>query len=138
MQVLNDDCFKLLTNQPFPHGDASPPPLTTILGSVLNASPRTVFVQGQYDGVVKINSTLLALQNVTWGVAGGEQQGFSRSPFETDLQVSGAKVGSYVTERNVTLAIVDKAGHMVPADSPQTALKLIRYVLGRTQTLDVD
>ncbi len=77
------------------------------------------------------NGTLLALQNLTWSGA----QGFSTPPTRPLIGVDGAVAAHYVTERGLTYAAFEEAGHAVPTYQPAGSLKLIRYLLGQVDRL---
>ncbi|CAO1615390.1 unnamed protein product [Parajaminaea phylloscopi] len=107
-------------------GDLSPPPAQTVLPSVIEKSKRTIIANGELDGLIISNGILLGLQNMTWGGA----QGFSKPPTQPLIGVTGEREGSYVTQRGLTFAKVDRAGHMIPGDRGTAGLALLRFLLG--------
>lgn len=114
-----------------PHGDPSRPSAYVNLGKVFESSVRSIVAQGRFDGLVQLNGTLLTMQNVTWNGA----QGFSKAPTKILRDATGLAAGTFTQERNVTLAIVDDAGHMIPWHAPAAGFKLASYLLGRVHSL---
>lgn len=115
-----------------------------LLGRVISKNQRTVIQHGLRDMVLMSNGTLLAIQNTTWSDAGsggtsGELQGFQDNFFANkgNLKVNGKSTGQYITERGLTFATVDKAGHMVPTFTPSTAYKLQKFLLGQIAEADL-
>lgn len=113
------------------NGDTSAPPDETVLAGVIESSKKSIIANGRLDGLILTNGTALALQNLTWSGV----QGFEKSPAEKEIVTDGTKAGNYVTERNLTFAIIDKSGHMVPEDTPATGLQLVKFLLGQVDDL---
>lgn len=102
-------------------------PVPDVLSRVVEKSKHTVVQHGTYDMVVLYHGTSLALQNMTWN----GRQGFENPP-SNKLHSNGDVTVHYVSERNLTYFIVPRAGHMVPATSPEAAFHMAMYWLGRS------
>lgn len=121
----------------FPHEyDPTPPSFEDgSMERVMAKSDRVVMFAGQDDYKIIASGTQLGLQvsgmqsdqcvrasalvaessiflqNLTWG----GKQGF-QEPLTKQLISNGTQVGLYQTERNVTFAVLDHAGHFVPGE----------------------
>lgn len=96
--------WKTCTRGVFPTGDHSAPPDQTVLPGVIEKNKRTIIANGQLDGLIITNGSLLGMQNMTWN----GKQGFSRAPTTPLIGTTGKHEGTYVTERGLTFAIVDR------------------------------
>ncbi|GAB0143277.1 hypothetical protein EsHS_00003799 [Epichloe bromicola] len=126
----------------FVNRDTSAPPSTTVLGGVIDRTRNVVIGHGALDFVLLANTTLLAIQNMTFG----GKLGFERRPTEPfyvpyhrrgDLgTIAGAGVfGTAHTERGLTYVGVSLSGHMVPQFAPSAAFRHLEYLLGRVKSL---
>ncbi|KAG6037768.1 hypothetical protein E4U41_004749 [Claviceps citrina] len=122
--------------------DNSPWASTTVLGGVIDRTKNVVIGHGALDFYFVTNTTLLAIQNVTFG----GKLGFERRPTEpfyvpyhhreADSSLAGAGVfGTAHTERGLTYVGVSLAGHMVPQYAPSAAFRHLEFLLGRVDSL---
>ena len=101
-------------------GDLSlPSSQSGVLQSVIERTNNVIIASGGLDFLVPANGTLMIVQNMTWN----GQQGFQKDPRTTEFYVpyhpeysqgalAGAGiVGTFGTERGLTFAVVDLAGH---------------------------
>ena len=101
--------------------DQSPGPAKNgVLARVIEGTENVIIAVGKLDFLLPVNGTLLAIQNITWGGTQGLQSFPSNDlyvPFHPDpnqAALSGAGTfGEWVTERGLTFAQVDYAGHMM-------------------------
>ncbi|KAL9935984.1 hypothetical protein V8E36_004826 [Tilletia maclaganii] len=100
----------------------SQPNITTLI----ERSPKWIWAHGMYDMRLLTNGTKLFIQNQTWR---GEH-GFQSPPTARLIDTDGKDAGSFQTERGVSLVVVDRAGHMIPGDTPAAGLRLLRFLLG--------
>ncbi|OAA43259.1 serine carboxypeptidase 1 [Metarhizium rileyi] len=126
----------------FVDGDNSPPSSTTVLGNVIDRTGNVVIGHGALDFILLSNSTLMAIQNMTFG----GKLGFQQPPTEpfyvpyhsnSDLgTLAGAGVfGTTHTERGLTYVVVSLSGHMVPQYAPSAAFRHLEFLLGRVDSL---
>ncbi|PBP18940.1 alpha/beta-Hydrolase [Diplocarpon rosae] len=96
-----------------------PPSSLSVLPSVIERSACTVIAHGALDMVMSTNGTLLMIQNMTWDGA----QGFTEKPsgpfkvpfhheFNSLHMAASGVVGTTHTERGLTWATVNLAGHL--------------------------
>ncbi|CCA72939.1 related to KEX1 protein precursor [Serendipita indica DSM 11827] len=110
-------------------GDPSPEP-QTFLSDLAKRVP-IVFFSGNEDTLVGHRGTELAIQNMTFGGI----RGFTARPSTPFSDVDGNFAGIVHQERNVTYALFDGAGHMVPADRPKAAYAFFKeFILGSNST----
>lgn len=96
----------------FPNDDPTPLPMEDgSLSRLIDRSEKVVMYGGQDDFKLLSLGTQLGLQNITWG----GMQGFQTRPRDR-LYAQGKDVGVYRTERKLTWAVVDRAGHFVPGE----------------------
>ncbi|KAI0344358.1 alpha/beta-hydrolase [Trametopsis cervina] len=99
-----------------------------------NATHRDVSVviySGNDDSLVSHISSLIAIQNTTFGGI----QGFSRVPSTPWYDDAGKFAGIVHQERNWTYVLVNGAGHLVPQQQPDRGLVLLReFILGSNTT----
>ncbi len=107
----NIDWIECTNNNVFVNGfDQSPPPVYSILPSVIEKSQRTIIVHGQHDFVLIAEGTRIAIQNMSWqGV-----QGFQMEPTDRFIVPGQGDLGFVHTERGLTYVEVALSGHMVP------------------------
>ncbi|KAK5654879.1 hypothetical protein OQA88_6916 [Cercophora sp. LCS_1] len=127
----------------FTNGDNSPPASWGALPHVIDATKNVIISHGDRDYILFSNSTLLGIQNMTWGGA----QGFQNKPTEpffvpsdsfydpTALAGSGV-MGTVISERGLTYVGVTGAGHMVPEFAPGAAFRQLEFMLGRVKCLN--
>ncbi|KIL59167.1 hypothetical protein M378DRAFT_169680 [Amanita muscaria Koide BX008] len=115
----------------FPNGDASLPPVFSVLPSVIEKSKRAIILHGLGDYVLIADGARIAIQNMTW--AG--MQGF-QTPIATDsFVVDGiGALGNVHQERGLTYYEVVLSGHMIPQFSPWSAFQSVHYLLGLRST----
>ncbi|CAO1619579.1 unnamed protein product [Sympodiomycopsis kandeliae] len=132
IHLSEDDTWKSCTRPSyiFPKGDSTPFSMQDgSLARSIDKSTRSLIINGQDDFKLLSLGTQLGLQNTTWG----GKQGFQTNP-TTQAALTGAsgkKVGTYHTERKLTFALVDNAGHFVSVTQPEASLKLHKYLLGQ-------
>ncbi|EJU03580.1 alpha/beta-hydrolase [Dacryopinax primogenitus] len=98
----------------------------TLLPELVDRLPGGVTLwHGVLDALLLAEGDRLTIQNLTWG---GEQ-GFQEEP-HTPLYLGREKKGLWHEERGLTYVEVYDAGHMVPQDQPEVALRVLKYVLG--------
>ncbi|KAK2459782.1 hypothetical protein APHAL10511_008214 [Amanita phalloides] len=111
----------------FPNGDASLPPVFTVLPGVIQKSKRSVIIHGLADYVLIADGARIAIQNMTWN----GMQGFQTPIVQDSLIVDGiGALGNVHSERGLTYYEVVQSGHMVPQYSPWTAYQSMQYLLG--------
>ena len=128
------------------NSDSSPPSALSVLPSVIDRADRVVIGHGLADMILLFNGTVIAVQNMTFNGA----QGFSTAPSDwADFYVpyhnsyinqlgdiAGAGImGSYHTERKLTVVTVDLSGHMIPQYAPSASYRTIEFLLGRIPSL---
>ncbi|KAG5982779.1 hypothetical protein E4U55_001385 [Claviceps digitariae] len=122
--------------------DFSPWSSQTVLAKVIDATRNVVIGHGALDYYFVANTTLMAIQNMTFG----GQRGFQTRPHEPfyvpyhrrgpNASLAGAGVfGTTHTERGLTYVGVSLAGHMVPQYAPSAAFRHVEYLLGRVDSL---
>lgn len=112
-----------------PWGD--PSPASQGLLSDLSVHVSMIFYSGNDDALVGHRGTELAIQNFTFGGI----RGFTARPSTPFSDTDGNFAGIIHQERNVTYALFDGAGHMVPTNKPKAAYAFLReFVLGNNQT----
>lgn len=114
-----------------------------VLSRVIDGTENVIIAVGKLDFLLPVNGALLAIQNMTWGGVQGFQSPPSSEifvPYHPDpnlAALSGAGVfGEFVTERGLTFAQVDYAGHMIPEYTPGAAYRMLEQILGRIPSLD--
>ncbi|KAI9703449.1 MAG: hypothetical protein M1820_005922 [Bogoriella megaspora] len=121
--------------------DRSPDPIQGVLPQVIEATNRVIVSNGNWDGLLLTNGTLLQIQNMTWN----GQLGFQSPPTEDfivptpDLQygVRGPQgiMGKQHFERGLLWIEGYQAGHEQPQYQPRAALRHIQWLLGRIDQL---
>lgn len=119
----NEDITPAPANSPF-FGHA--------IDRVVNQGGRVLLIAGEKDMLVTAISTTLGMQNVTWQ----DKQGFQVAPHQ-EIKVRGRRVGIIQSERGVTYSVLDKSGHMAPANEPEASEKLVKYLLGQLEYKDL-
>ncbi|KAK2625180.1 hypothetical protein QTJ16_005549 [Diplocarpon rosae] len=122
-----------------------PPSSLSVLPSVIERSACTVIAHGALDMVMSTNGTLLMIQNMTWDGA----QGFTEKPsgpfkvpfhheFNSLHMAASGVVGTTHTERGLTWATVNLAGHRIAQNAPSAAFRLVEFLIGRIHSLSSD
>ncbi|ORY27363.1 Alpha/Beta hydrolase protein [Naematelia encephala] len=140
------------TGGPQSEGDLSADPIQAVLPKVIDATQRVLIANGNLDGIILTNGTLLAIQNMTWG----GQLGFQNAPnttFEVTLgdieygqfleaqgftdftQIPQGKVGLQHSERGLLYVEVFQSGHMQPEYMPRAAFEQLLWLLRRIDSL---
>lgn len=125
-----------------PNGDSSPPPFLEVLPNVIERTQNVIVAHGLLDMVLIANGTLLQLQNTTWGGL----QGFQTAPsdkliapqhrdYSNYMLAASGIMGTTHTERGLTYAAIELAGHMVPQYTPSVAFRQVEVLLGRIDSL---
>lgn len=115
----------------FPDGDASLPPVFTVLPSVIERSERAVIVHGLADFILIAEGTRIAIQNMTWNGVQGFQTPIANDSFIVD---GVGALGTAHSERGLTYFEVELSGHMIPQFSPVAALQIMQYLMGFRDT----
>ncbi|KAG6016601.1 hypothetical protein E4U54_000994 [Claviceps lovelessii] len=123
--------------------DNSPWSSTTVLGKVIDRTENVLIGHGALDYIFVANTTLMAIQNMTFGGKLGFET-MPHEPFyvpyhrrEADGSLTGAGVfGTAHTERGLTYVGVSLAGHMVPQYAPSAAFRHVEFMLGRVDSLN--
>ncbi|KAJ7741263.1 alpha/beta-hydrolase, partial [Mycena metata] len=94
-----------------------------------------IFYSGNDDSLISHRSTEVVIQNTTFGGI----QGFTRKPATAFTDDHGKFAGIVHQERNVTYALFNHAGHLVPQSVPEAAFVFLReFILGSNLTGYVD
>ncbi|KAF8350959.1 Alpha/Beta hydrolase protein [Amanita rubescens] len=110
----------------FPNGDASLPPVFTVLPNVIGKSKRSVIIHGLGDFVLIADGARIAIQNWRDG-----KQGFQTPIVQDSFIVDGiGALGNVHSERGLTYIEVVLSGHMIPQFSPWSAYQSMQYLLG--------
>ncbi|KAG6051946.1 hypothetical protein E4U39_006469 [Claviceps sp. Clav50 group G5] len=131
------------TTSVFVDYDTSPWSSASIFGKVIDATKNVIIGHGTLDFLFTTNTTLMAIQNMTFG----GKLGFEKRPHEpfyvpyhqrgADASIAGAGVfGTAHTERGLTYVGVSLAGHMVPQYAPSAAYRHVEFLLGRVDSLN--
>ena len=126
----------------FAGGDNSDASSYLAIPRVIERTKNVQIAHGTMDMVLLANGTLLAIQNMTWG----GQRGFHRQPQEPlfvphhpNPNVEGSSgqgvLGTWHTERGLTWALVDLAGHMLPTLQAAVSFRQVEVLLGRIANL---
>ncbi|KAH8914966.1 alpha/beta-hydrolase [Atractiella rhizophila] len=107
--------------------DNSRPPCD-LLPELLSRIEVTIW-QGLNDSLLLAEGTRLVIQNTTW--LGSQATCGFHNPPEKPLLLNGEKKGTWNKERGLTYIEVDNAGHLIPFDAPEVALKVLGYLLGK-------
>jgi carboxypeptidase D len=145
----------------FPDGDESVPSALGPLPSVIERTNKTIIGHGLLDFLLFANGSLITIQNMTWNGLQGFQTAPSKTqnlyvPYHQSLgtilglddnavpdvtpqyDTAGAGwQGTWHTERGLTLAIVNLAGHQIPQYVPGASYRQLEFLLGRTENLGV-
>ncbi|KUI65651.1 Serine-type carboxypeptidase F [Cytospora mali] len=122
--------------------DDSDPSSYRTIPDVIDRTKNVQIAHGTMDMVLLANATLLAIQNMTWG----GRLGFHREPREPlfvphhpNPAVEGSSgqgvLGTWHSERGLTWALVDLAGHQVPTWQAAVSFRQIEVLLGRVANL---
>ncbi|CCM04962.1 uncharacterized protein FIBRA_07159 [Fibroporia radiculosa] len=111
----------------FPDGDASLPPVFSVLPSVIERSERAVIVHGLADFILIAEGTRIAIQNMTWNGLQGFQTPIANDSFIVD---GVGALGTAHSERGLTYFEVALSGHMIPQFSPVAAFQIMEYLMG--------
>ncbi|KAI0002905.1 alpha/beta-hydrolase [Russula compacta] len=114
-------------NDVFPQGDASLPPVFTVLPNVIEKSKRSVIAHGLADFVLIPEGTRIVLQNMTCKCY---LQGFQSPIVHDSFIVDGVALGSLHTERKLTYVEVVLSGHELPGYSPEASFQVMQYLMG--------
>lgn len=126
----------------FAGGDNSDPSSYRAIPHVIERTKNVQIAHGTMDMVLLANSTLLAIQNMTWG----GRLGFQREPREPlfvphhpNPAVEGSSgqgvMGTWHSERGLTWALIDLSGHQAPAWQAAVSFRQIEVLLGRVANL---
>lgn len=123
--------------------DGSDPSSYAAIPNVIEKTKNVQISHGSMDFVLLANSTLLAIQNMTWG----GKQGFQSLPTSplfvphhdnpSPAGASGQGVlGTWHEERGLTWSLVELTGHMVPTWQAAVAFRQIQVLVGRVDNLN--
>lgn len=128
-------------------GDYSLDSIQKVLPQVIEATNRTLVINGDLDMIIITAGTLLSLQNMTWN----GDLGFQTKP-ATDILIDGVSQGIQHTERGLLWAETYQSGyvnfgiayeilltlifrHMGPEYSPKTSLRHLQWMRGTIDSL---
>ncbi|KAL9073142.1 MAG: hypothetical protein Q9157_004855 [Trypethelium eluteriae] len=121
--------------------DLSPDPIQHVLPQVIEATNRVIVSNGDWDGLLLTNGTLLSIQNMTWN----GKLGFQAPPTEDvivqtpDLQygIGGPQgvIGKQHYERGLLWIETYQSGHEQPQYQPRATLRHLEWLLGRIDQL---
>ncbi|KAM0754461.1 alpha/beta-hydrolase [Meredithblackwellia eburnea MCA 4105] len=123
LHVPNSGTWSECSSSPFVDGLDSAAWSETKLPGLLGVMPVLLW-HGLIDSILLPEGDLITIQNMTWNGA----QGFSSYP-NSSLTLNGVKAGTWGAERNLTLAFVENAGHMIPEDQPGLGLAIFSSFL---------
>ena len=101
-----------------------------MLQSVIIRNKRTIWTAANKDFIVMTPGTQLLLNSMYWAGA----QGFSKKP-DTPFIVAAGQRGVWHEERGLTYVEIEDSGHQVPMWAPQSAYRLLEYLLGIVPSL---
>ena len=114
-----------------------------MLPGVIERTGNVILGHGSRDFLVLPESTLLTIQNLTWRGALGFQRwpaGPLFVPYHDNADVRMASgegvVGTTHTERGLTWFEAALAGHLLAADQPAVAFRMVEVLLGRVEGLE--
>ena len=123
--------------------DGSDPSSYAAIPNVVDRTKNVQIAHGSMDFVLLANSTLLAIQNMTWGGKQGFQslpQSPLFVPHHDNPSVAGTSgqgvLGTWHEERGLTWALVELTGHMVPMWQAALAFRQVEVLLGRVDALN--
>ncbi|KAJ4180618.1 hypothetical protein NW767_014334 [Fusarium falciforme] len=141
---LNSDWSVCSKGDVFVEGyDDSDPSIVRAIPHVIDGTHNVQISHGSMDFILVSNTTLLAIQNTTWGGKLGFQS-MPESPLfvpqHPDPKLEGSSgsgvLGTFHTERGLTWSVVNQAGHMVPAYQAAVAYRQVQFMLRRIKSLD--
>jgi carboxypeptidase C (cathepsin A) len=83
-----------------------------------------------YNGLYDMDCNFIGTDNWLASIDWQGSDNFKNSPRKTWMD-NGKVLGSYRTAGNLTQVLVKDAGHLVPMDQPESALKLFNTFLGK-------
>lgn len=116
-------------------GDFSLDPIQSVLPKVIEATNRVLIGNGDFDGLLLTNGTLLSIQNMTWN----GKLGFQDAPsgdfvvgigdYQRVWEPQGI-VGKQHFERGLQWVETFQAGHQEPQYQPRASIYHLRWLLG--------
>ena len=111
--------------------DLSTESIQSVLPLVIEATNRVLVSNGDWDGLLLTNGTLLSIQNMTWN----GKLGFQSAPSQDFVVPTQGVMGKMHYERGLQWAETYQCGHMQPQYQPKAALRHLEWVLGRIDAL---
>ena len=121
--------------------DRSSDPIQHVLPQVIEATNRVIVANGDWDGLLLTNGTLLSVQNMTWN----GKLGFQKPPRkdividipDIEYYVGGPQgtIGKQHYERGLMWAETYQSGHQGPQYQPRAAFRHLEWMLGRVNEL---
>lgn len=122
--------------------DHSEPSSYREIPNVLDRTRNVHIAHGTMDMVLLANTTLLAIQNMTWG----GKLGFQKAPQEPlfvphhpNPVVEGSSgqgvLGTWHSERGLTWALITLSGHQSPTWQAAVSFRQVQVLLGRVDNL---
>jgi carboxypeptidase D len=107
-------------------GDLSMDSIVKVLPQVIEATNRTLVINGDLDMIIITNGTLMAIQNMTYN----GDMGFQEAP-STPINIDGlGEAGRYHIERGLLWGETYNSGHMGPEYQPAVAFKHLQWMRG--------
>lgn len=111
---------------PEAEGDFSLDSIVKVLPQVIEATNRTLVINGDLDMIIITNGTLMAIQNMTYN----GDLGFQEQPSKP-INIDGlGEAGRYHIERGLLWGETYNSGHMGPEFQPAVSLKHLQWMRG--------
>ena len=112
-------------------GDLSLDSIVKVLPQVIEATNRTLVLNGNLDMIIITNGTLMSIQNMTFN----GDMGFQERP-STPIEIPGlGRAGTQHFERGLLWGETYNSGHMGPEYQPAVALRHLQWMLGKIEEL---
>nr|POE53637.1 putative serine carboxypeptidase [Quercus suber] len=143
-QCTKRNVFGGAGNDPNLKDTTFPPALNGVLQRVIEYTNNTFIGNGDLDFLLSTNSTLLAIQNITWNGFQGFQKYPDKplyAPYHPEYELgslAGAGIlGRWGSERGVTFYSTRLGGHELPGYTPGAGYRVMEVFLGNVANLSV-
>jgi carboxypeptidase D len=116
---------------PAGNNDRSPNPAQAVLPQVTEATNRVLIGNDDFDAIIIMNGTLLAIQNMTWH----GHLGFQQAPSKEYVVPGQGVMGKQHFERGLLWVESYATGHLEPQQQPRATLRHLEWLLGRIDEL---